>query len=109
MALFAPMNLTASAEDEVRCVVLCTVVVSEHCSLWLACVTWNGVLVDDDLIFVAIEVGRVIAVSVALAVVAVKAIESLLDWRASAPCGTEPPLAKAASGIALFFENFSDG
>lgn len=65
--------------------------------------TWNRGLVDDDLLFVAIKVGRVIAVSIALAVVAVEAIEALLDRRARTPCSAEASLPKTARDITLLF------
>ena len=53
------------------------------------------------------EIGRIGIVSVPLTVVAVEAIEPLLEWIAFGAWETQPPLAERAGRVALGFQQFS--
>ena len=69
----------------------------------------DGILVEDDFLVVAPEIGGVVAVGDGLAVVAEEEVEAFEVGVASAADGAEAPLADGGGVVAGLFEGHGEG
>ena len=79
-------------------------------AFWQRGVPWNGrLVVEGDPHLIAPEVGGVVAVGVALAVVAEEPVEALVDGISLGSGSSEPPFSEGSGSVAAFFESLGDG